>query len=215
MSALVTKKLSDDILKTRIKFPGLYPVYYGKKISALQGNIVIRDGESIYQGDFDIRILVNEKYPHHFPEMYEVSAKIPRTDDRHINPQGLICVEVEPKQFVIAQRGISLFQFVDEYAYNYLCGQLYFDIENKWPGDEWNHHQEGIKEYFYRIFNAQNDVSIKKFLQLIISRQIPARNNRCFCGADKKYKRCHIKTVEDIKLIPLQKLIEYEKYFLA
>lgn len=213
MSAAPTRQLTRDIMAVQAKYPALREISNSKKISALSGNIVIRDEKDIYQGDFEIKILINENYPFHFPEMYELSNKIPRTPERHINDKGLTCVEVEPLQYIIAQKGISLLQYISTYAYKYFCAQLYYDSKNQSTGNEWKHHEEGIKEYFYLLLGSQNAGFINESLELIISNSLPERNDKCFCGSDHKYKFCHIHIIEVLKNIPINKLMEYKILF--
>lgn len=213
MSAVVTRQLIRDIEQVRLKHPGLWEIRNGDKISALQGMIVIRDEKDIFQGEFEIKILINPHYPNHFPVMYELGKKIERISERHINEKGLTCVEVEPVQWLVSRRGISFLEYIDRYAYRYFCAQIYFETEKKWPGNEWKHEEDGVREYFYELLHTTDDPFVAKVLKLITSNSKPGRNDPCFCGSARKYKNCHSQEIELLKNIPVEVLSGYMKYF--
>jgi hypothetical protein len=206
----ISKLLKQDIEKLLEKYKALYVVYEKEIPVKIEGIVYINDDSDLLQNSFFIQIFIPKNYPNEFPILVEPNNKIERIKDRHISKEGIACVEVEPIQFQIAQKGISLFHFVDHYVYKYLCGQIYFDEKQVWPHNEWAHEKAGIKQYFENRFKSENYTEISKALTLIIKKE---RNEKCFCGNGKKFKYCHLKELDDLTIIPKDYLKKYLTYF--
>ena len=206
------KDYKSDIAATIALHPGLISVKL-KESRGLKGVIVIRDQNQIYQGEYEVLILIDNKYPNCFPDLIELSNKIPRIEDRHISKDGVACVEIDPKKFLIAQKGILIYDFVKDYCYKYLCGQLYYDKEREWPGKEWRHQEDGIRDFFYELFPSCDAISIIKIIEQVATNRLPGRNNDCVCGSLRKLKRCHLDTIEILKSIPKKDLLKYSEFF--
>jgi hypothetical protein len=202
------KDYKSDIAATIELHPGLFSVKV-KECRGLKGVIVIRDENQIYQGEYEVVILIDNKYPNCFPDLVELSDKIPRIADRHISKEGFACVEIDPKKFLIAQKGILIYDFIKDYCYKYLCGQLYYDKEGKWPGKEWRHQEDGIREFFYELFPSCDDASIARIIEMGATNRLPGRNDDCVCGSLRKLKRCHLDTIVFLKSIPKKYLLSY------
>lgn len=190
--------LLNDIQSTLEKFPGLILIYKNNKPYSLNGNIVIKDYDGIYQGDYDIEIIIPTNYPYGFPVLYEKGIKIERKSDRHINNEGKACLEVDLEIYFIEKKGITLLFFTEHYVYNYLCGQIYYQYYNEWPGEAWEHEGAGQYESFAKYLKIQDKGIIIKILGHIVTKPKPIRTSECLCGSGKKYRYCHKTQIEEL-----------------
>jgi hypothetical protein len=193
-----TEMLANDLRSTLEKFPGLNVIYKGDLPDKIRGNIVIKDEQGNYQGDYDVEIFIPEKYPHEFPQLFETSNKIERIDDRHINKWGEACLEIDIPQYFEAKRGISILRFTEHYVYKYLCGQIYYDYEKKWIENEWPHAGKGQYDFFSEYFNISDITIIIQMLIYVATKPKPIRTSYCICGSGKKYRQCHKIQIENL-----------------
>jgi len=194
MVEIGNKMLKKDLIATLHKYPGLQLISLNK----IQGIYQIKDDLDVIQGEYSIEITIPSNYPFECPKLYEVSTKIPRNDDRHINKYGLACVEIEQKILLRLKKGLSILNFIEEYVHKYFCWQLRYDAGDFENLKEWSHNDGGTLEFYMEVFSTEDIYEIVKFLQIIIEGKLPRRNDSCICGKEKNYKRCHMNAVEYI-----------------
>ena len=62
---------------------------------------------------------------------------------------------------------------------------------------EYAHNEEGVWEALEEEFKSKDRIKIRRFLsEMRIKR---GRNDICFCGSGKKYKKCHLPRIKIIK----------------
>lgn len=190
--------LINDVHSTLEKFPGLNVLYKNDKPNKLIGNIVIQDDQQIYQGDYDVEILIPQGYPYEFPRMFETGNKIERIADRHIDKYGEACLEIDVAKFLEARKGITILRFTEHYVYKYLCGQIYYVFEKQWPSNEWRHSAQGQYDFFSEYFRTTDLRKIIYMLGYILYKPKLIRTNYCICGCNKKYRNCHKVVIEPL-----------------
>ena len=195
------------------QFPSLVIGWKGRYPVKIMGTFIVRDNEGRTQGDFEIEVQVPTAYPYAFPILKEVSEKIPREDNFHMGKDGTACVENPRKIEILQRQGVSLFDFFSRYAHPYFCWQLVAkeDGLDGLPG--WSHGSTGIKEYYKEVIGAGNEVLIKKMISLIVNRNLPGRNDLCFCDSGQKYKWCHMNHMQELSMLPIATLSEDLKLF--
>jgi len=185
-----------------IKLKDEYPV-------KIFGNFIIEDDQGQPQGNFDIEVQVPAAYPYAFPTLKETSEKIlPRTQDRHIDVNGIICYE-NPRILELSQhQGISLVDFFRRYVQPFFCWQLLYDIEGPGLLGGWSHGNKGIKEFYEDALKTNDERAIRAILSAIITHSLPGRNDACMCGSGKKYKRCHVTLIQELSGLSFKTLRE-------
>ncbi len=156
---------------------------------AVVGTLDIRGEQGEYRGSFEVGIVVSKKYPFTVPEVYELSEKIERNIDWHISSQGLCCLDMPHRLYEVTKRGIHFRDFISDFIYPYFANQLYKKLDGNYANGEWNHGNEGIVQFYREEMDIHDSKTAVKFLNAIISNNIPGRNDPCLCG-NEKFKKC-------------------------
>jgi len=93
--------------------------------------------------EYEIKIELSEKYPEELPLVFELSNKIPKKADRHINPKGNACLFVDDARWEIWPIGSSFLNFLTIPVSNFFLWQVYFAEYNQAP--EWGERGHGEK----------------------------------------------------------------------
>ncbi|MCC6181897.1 MAG: SEC-C domain-containing protein [Bacteroidia bacterium] len=197
MAKTIKQVLDKDIVATLESYPELQLIANNK----LNGKFTIKDNEGVIQGEFDIGIIIPSKYPNEFPKLYELSKKIPRDIDRHIDKNGLACVEIEQNISIESKKGITIKHFIEKYVHRYFCWQLRYDAKDFEGLEEWAHYDKGTIQ-FYKEKLALDDLNIiALILKSLIENTLPGRNEMCLCPSGIKYKLCHERLVDEIQTL--------------
>lgn len=180
-----------DLAEVERRFPKLrLGEYLGKK--ALVGVIDVSDAEGNFLEEFEVALLIPEKCPYGVPDLFETSQKLPRGEDDHVNPIGLCCVEMDLDLMVQARRGIRLSDFLTKKVYPFFLSILHKISEGTYPGGDYAHGTEGRLQRYRERFNTNDDFFVLDALELALSGRSVGRNDLCWCGSDRKAKRCHL-----------------------
>lgn len=166
------------------------------------GEIDIFDNKGEYWGSFEIFFNISKNYPFTFPIVYETSKIIPNNADRHINTDGSCCLTVLQKAIIETKKGISILKFIKNYIIPYLANQLYFEQNKKWANGEYLHGKDGIIQFYIEETQLNSIDEIIHLLKNIPTIKKLGRNDNCFCGNNKKLKDCHLNKIQDILLLP-------------
>ncbi|WP_422351508.1 hypothetical protein [Flagellimonas sp.] len=193
----------------------IYPSfsYYkrdGKKYSKLSGDIDICDTTGIYLDSFNIEIWLNkERYPYSTPLVKEHSTKIQRHEDWHIDEDGYVCLDIEHELEYKAKKGIQLVGFYQDHIYPFFANTLYKMSFGKYANGEYGHFFEGVVQFYKEKLQLADGPIIITILNAILDNTVPGRNARpCICGEDKKFKRCHLQSVEFLQSLSRERLLK-------
>jgi hypothetical protein len=77
--------------------------------------------------------------------------------------------------------------------------QLVYDAIGRttWPGEARSHGVAGYVEFVQEILDGNEDLLLA-LVPIFISSSAVGRNDVCPCGSGKKFKKCHLNTVESI-----------------
>lgn len=190
-----------DLDRVVAKHPDLELFYKNNVPYKLQGPLEIYDSKGTIRGSFEVQIFIPSNYPHGFPILKEISNKIPKIADRHINNDGSCCVTVTQKQCIEANNGISIGVFIEKYAVPYFANQIYYvENDNKWANGDYHHGPFGQMQYYSELFKTNQLRIILAGINLALSRNAIDGNSLCFCGKDK-FKLCHKKTINEVRKI--------------
>lgn len=195
-----------DLDRVIAKYPDLELFHKNNVPYKLQGPLEIYDSKGINRGCFEVQIFIPTNYPHGFPVLKEISNKIPKIADRHINNDGSCCVTITQKQCIEANNGITLERYIEKYVIPYFANQIfYIENDNKWANGEYYHGPFGQMQYYVELFNTYQLRIILAGINLALSGNIIDGNSLCFCGKNK-FKLCHKKVFKEIKQIGLTQL---------
>lgn len=158
---------------------------------AVIGEVQLVDKTKVEFDRYSVFISFPSAYPNCFPKAKETSNKIPKVASRHINYDGTLCLAVEPEEKAISKNGIKFKFFLDKILVPHLARETYREITGEYPEGEYAHGNVGIWEYYEILLGKKDRYAIIKELELIINSTWPLRNDKCSCGSEKKFKKCH------------------------
>ncbi len=202
------RQLNVDLKRVIEKFSELEVIRCNGAPGFIEGFVDIKDGDEQLRGRFDIRITIPENYPYGFPELRELSRKIPREADRHIYNNGNCCVTVPQQQMIDASKGISLYDYIFSYVLPYLANQIYFEEYGRWANGEYSHGLEGHFEFYKDKLDIDNLNGFGEAFEVLLKSKVLDRNEPCFCGSGKRYKKCHQNAVLDLQRLGPKRLME-------
>src|SRR5690554_710600 len=147
------------------------------------------------KGEFDryeVLIIFPKNFPKCFPKVIEISEKIPRNANRHVNYDNTLCLAVEPEEQAIAKNGISFKFFLDKVLVPHLARETFRENKGFYPDGEYAHGYDGIWEYYKSILDKEDKQLILEELEQVANSSWPKRNDKCSCGSGKKFKKCHM-----------------------
>ena len=200
------KIFENDFQEVQELFPKLKAKWNPENLSwYINGTLDICDTKGEYWCSFDLAIFVPKSYPYCLPIVKEVSKHIKRGDEWHINHDGICCLDIDHKMLFLAIRGINILDFIRDYVYPYFANQYYKVKTEEYAGGEYQHHFEGIQQFYSEDLNIHDPVTATLILDAILNGTIPGRNEKCICQKTK-FKKCHLNAVEYLGRIPHERL---------
>ncbi len=186
-----------------------------QKLWILKGDLDICDPEGRYWGTFNIKISIPFSYPNCVPIVREISTHIPRIADRHVNEQGICCLDVDHQLLYMAKRGINIKDFIANKVYPFFANQLYFEKMKHFANQEYAHGFDGIRQFYAESLQLSSPQLAIHVLQEVLNKKVPGRNASCICGGNNKYKACHESVVEFMLVLGKDQLLNDLNGFLS
>lgn len=118
----------------------------------LQFDMIYEPLNERIQDQYVIEIEMSPGPTSSLPKVKETATRIPKTADRHINPNDEICCLcssfLEEKWF---PDGFKIDIFFETVLIPYFFGQTYFEKYQKWPWGEYSHGLMGLLESYLEI----------------------------------------------------------------
>lgn len=153
------------------------------------------------------RVEFGGDYPASEPLAFETAHQFAWDQDRHIIPAtGRCCLWLDPLSKWDPNDPDGLHAFLDQLAL-FFERQFIFEAKGSWPGPSWDH---GVFGYWDFIVEQIGGVeAANRFLSGLSL----ARNDKCPCGSERRYKRCHLPKFETLarRVGPfwLQRVVEW------
>jgi hypothetical protein len=159
------------------------------------------DSQSGIRDEIKVLVVFPLDYPNHEPRAYDSDNHFPHTLERHFYDDGYAngrcCLWLPPKSKWNASNPESIRVFLDEVAI-FFERQLIFDATGTWPGAEYDHGSNGYLEWMKEVL-ANNERLVEIFSSVLGGSVKVGRNEICPCGSGRKYKRCHLPKIEEIR----------------
>jgi hypothetical protein len=160
-------------------------------IKILSGEIDLVNEVGDILDTYQLEICPCEEYPFLFPLVFETGGKLPVNIDWHVyEDTGRFCVKIPPEERLICINGITLHDFIKNELIPYLFNQT-FRRENGYYINERAHGVDGLIEYYGERLKTNDTAELIRLLGFILYKNEPDRVALCFCGSNKKYRRCH------------------------
>lgn len=202
MTTIKEKLIDKDFRKLKEVFPKMSSKTINEANDSwlISGELDICDDVGNYWDTYEIQIRVPFSYPYCVISVQETSLKIERSEDRHLDGMGICCLDISHKLLALKMKGVNLLEFTKNKIYPFFANQVYFDKMGKYAAGDYSHRMDGIRQFYVEDLKIETDKEAIEILEFIFSKQKLSRNDRCFCGF-KKFKDCHLNTVEFLKSV--------------
>ncbi len=176
-----------------------------EKVWVVEGELDICDQIGQYWGTFEVAIYLPASYPYCTPKVKELSKQIRRDDDWHIDNNGICCLDIEHRMLQMQMTGVNLTSFIKNKVYPYFANHIFKQNEGHYAAGEFKHSFEGVVQFYREDLNIETPELAVGVLKGIMSKTLPLRNEPCLCNT-KKYKNCHMQSVEFLRSLPVDRL---------
>ncbi len=189
-------------------------LYYNEINNSIKGELLISKGDS-----YDVSILL-APYPILFPQVFELSERIPRKVTRHIySDSGSCCFTTQAKSQILLKTKItSLYLFVKEIAVPYFKNNSFYELNGNYKTEEYSHNTMGIIEGYRDILQTNSNLNIARLMMQRIERKKLKIHDLCYCGSGQILKKCnrgeHSICYKDFRKIEIDLLKNDMVYFL-
>lgn len=183
-------------MKATIAFdqPKLSAVRDGPDVVVSGNYLLLENGEISNPAgpisEYDIRVVLSDRYPISEPKVFEIGGRIPRSLDRHVNSNGECCIAVW-ENWLIRAEDHSFKAFMDGPLYEFFLSQYWFEKTGKWPFGEWTHGPMGLVEAYAHALGIPNEQTCLIYYLRLLSLDWPKGHWRCPCGSGKLLRHCH------------------------
>ena len=191
-----------DLKLAKEEFPHMVmePTEYSEYPFKIEDDFEVTDHEGNHYGTFRAAVLFHKTYPKGFPILIDMSKEFPWEVDWHTsekNGECCVCGIIEKEE--VGMKGIMLLEFIKTYVIPFYANQLYRRKYGHYKNGEYAHYEEGVWQALEEEFNTTNREKIKQFLKEMKTKR--GRNDVCFCGSGKKYKKCHLLRINIIERV--------------
>jgi hypothetical protein len=191
-----SSKLTSEEVKAAIAFeqPKLRAVRDGPNIH-IGGNYLLFENGAVANpagpiSEFNIKIVLSDRFPRQEPKIFEVGGRIPRSADRHVNPDGDCCVTVW-EHWLACAGDHSFAAFLNGPVTEFFLGQYWFEKTGKWPFGERPHGPDGLEEAYAEALGIPNRKKDIIYHLRLLSKDWPKGHWLCPCGSGKLLRHCH------------------------
>ena len=169
----------------------------------LKGILDIYNDKFEVVGNFLVEIHYKEGFPFRFPTLYEVGGIIPHHPDWHKYNDGSCCITVEPAEILKCKHGITVLEYIEQQAIPFLANFIHRKVIGFYKNGEYSHGPSGLVEFYSGLLKTSDrELWVKYFKYTFRNENFDdSRNKLCFCGSNKKYKRCHLMIFETFQSI--------------
>lgn len=172
-------------------------VYPTLHVQIVDEHVVIRgtfpllhDGREV--DSYRVSIRLADDHPVGLPTVQETGGRIKRHEDHHVNTSdGSLCLGVPEELHSNGGPG-DILKFLAGPVRSFLFGHSYYVQEGKWPGGEWAHGSEGIREFYSAIARTDDLTVMLTLLSAALGRvEEISFSKKCFCGSSFRFRFCH------------------------
>lgn len=198
--------IRDEYQRVAEKYKKLKPPERYGRGWKIDGLFDVVDSNGHVWDTYGIRILLPINFPYELPILIETSGKVERHEDWH-NVDGACCLATYAMMYKELGVPISLVKWLDRFVHDFLANHVIRLKDGAYPKGEYAHGTEGILAGYKEIFELNTNEAVLNRLRLICGQSKIGRNDPCFCGSGKKYKKCFLQKKEEHYLgIPLSLL---------
>lgn len=196
-------RLAADTALVAENFPTLaFRIDEESQLVFLEGPIAILSDCGI-STSIETRLVFPRSYPDLEPLAFDATRRFQpypskTIEDRHLFGTGQCCLWLPPLSPWSPSNPNAIRDFLDQLVV-FFDRQLIYDDTGVWPGPAYDHGGRGYRQFIQE--ELEEDAALADALSPIILRQVSiGRNEGCPCGSERKFKKCHLRIVEQIQL---------------
>lgn len=150
---------------------------------------LVQDGVEV--DAFKVAIELHTDGAAYRPVVAEIGGRVPRSPDRHVNPDGSACIGL-PEDLLVMTKGepMPLSSFLDGAVRDYFLAQASYETEGRWPFGDRGHGMTGVHEFYKELLGTSEPAVVRRYL-VVLSQHRLHRQWFCPCGSGEKLRRCH------------------------
>lgn len=191
-----------------VSFISNYPMF---RMSPSSGERFILNGS--YEGwlnyeqhgeiyvDYELEIHVEQDFPSSLPTVMELSNKIGKRLDNHVNSDGTICLGSPIRLKMVLKRKESLTHFFEACMLPYFYAvTIKIDTGNPFIFGELAHGRLGLLQDFQEMFELDDVKKVYAMLKLLSMNRKDGNKQLCPCGCEKRVSICqYFKKVQQMR----------------
>ena len=148
---------------------------------------------------YSVELQLPRTHPAALPVVRETGGRIPRNDDRHVNPaDGTACVMFPDERWRLWPPGTPLVKYLTGPLHSYFLAQTMVEEGEPWPHGEWAHGTNGILQYYCELLKTTDLRVIIAYLEYIAAKKVNG-HWPCPCGSNRRLRDCHLGVVAGLR----------------
>jgi hypothetical protein len=177
----------------------------------LKGILSVPNDEGEVIGNFLIEIRNHEKFPFAFPYLFEIGGQIPNEADWHKYSNQSCCLTVPAEEILLCKNGITIKNFIETQAIPFLANYIHRKATGYYKNGDYAHGSKGNYQFYEKLFKTDDQKQWIEYFKIAfgLKKHNVGRNEKCICGADIKYKKCHELVFHKLKLIGKENVLKH------
>ena len=168
----------------------------------LRGELQIIDATGKLWDTYIIEIKSSLEFPYRFPKLYEIGGAFPKIMDWHVYEEDdSCCVDVIQNELILCKQGISLMNYLNQFAVPYFANQTFRRKEGYYLYGEYSHGIFGRIEYYQNKLNAKSLAQLIVMLKFVVFGPDLSRNAKCPFCTKTRFRKCHQHPIKELKSI--------------
>ena len=142
-----------------------------------------------------VRLIFPDDYPEAEPRAFDAGDRFPHDADHHFFADGQCCLWLDLDSEWDKDDPDGLLRFLDQLSL-FFDRQLTYEATGIWPGGERPHGWDSATVDLVLDLLDGDGQLLDALTPAFANRSPTGRNSSCPCGSTRKYKRCHLETVE-------------------
>src|SRR5262249_55744752 len=137
-----------------------------------------------------IDVALPDDYPASPPSVREVGGRIPCVPDRHVNPDGTLCLAVPEEMWIKWKGKFDIGSFLEGPVRTFLIGNSLIEHGKEWPHGERPHGAAGVCEFYRDAVGIGEPNKVLQLLSCLAKERIKG-HWVCPCGSGRIIRNCH------------------------
>jgi hypothetical protein len=176
-----------------------YPTLHALPIS---GQCRIRGTFAAVERDrYELDIALPDNYPCGMSSVWETGNRIPREIDRHVFPDGSLCLGTPLALWIQLGGNYSVERVIDGPLTSFLIGNSLVEEGQPWPYGDRPHGALGLVEHLAELIGTSDPIRAGQFLIDLLAKKVRG-HWLCPCGSGSIIRKCHHDGVRVLQKAP-------------